>query len=79
MLAAGDYDKVLTATAPGVFSAMATAHRKLTDSLNAKTVTPVEVFAAVQAFAEKADQLHSIVDGFRAAQAQVAKASKSTQ
>lgn len=71
MSAAADYDKVLTATAPGIFADMAAAHHELTDHLAGKNITLADVSAAVDRFATKAAALHDIVASFRAAVVQV--------
>lgn len=76
MHAAADYDAMLTATAPDVFADMATAHRRLAESLSAKNVTLADAFAAIQRFGAKASALKSIVDKFQAAKTQAADAKK---
>ena len=76
MSAAADYDKVLTATAPGVFADMAMAHHELTDHLAGRNVSLADAFAAIQRFGAKADALQGIIDEFRAARAQAPAAKK---
>jgi hypothetical protein len=62
--AASKYDQVLTSASSTVYSAMSAAHATLTDNLNNKSKTVVEVIAAIEEFSAQAATVAEIIQEF---------------